>query len=94
MASEQPKDNNMKQNDTKTDGLDIEASRLVSGGFEVMHQTGEYDWEQSCGPYKTAGEAEAARLRWFRKDEIPYMRVVQFFHTNKPISKTAQHEET
>lgn len=72
----------MKQDNKKTDDLDIEAPRLVSGGFEVMHQTGEYDWEQSCGPYKTAEEAEAARLRWFRKDEIPYMRVFQFFHNN------------
>jgi len=82
MASEQPKENNMKQDNTKTDDLDIEASRLVSGGFEVMLQIGEHDWQQSCGHYKTAEEAEAARLRWFRKDEIPYMRVVQFFHTN------------
>ncbi len=82
MASEQPKTKDMEQDNNKTDDLDIEAPRLVSGGFEVMHQTGEYDWEQSCGPYNTAGEAEAARLRWFREDEIPYMRVVQFFHTN------------
>jgi hypothetical protein len=62
MASEQQNTKDMKQDNKKTDDLDIEAPRLVSGGFEVMHQTGEYDWEQSCGPYKTAEEAEAAKI--------------------------------
>lgn len=47
-----------------------------------MHQTGEYDYELSCGPYETHKEAEKARLGWFRKEEIPHMRVVQFYQPN------------
>jgi hypothetical protein len=39
MASEQPKDKNMKQDDNKTDDLDIEASRLVSV-WAVMSDNG------------------------------------------------------
>jgi hypothetical protein len=39
MASEQPKDKNMKQDDHKTDDLDIEASRLVSV-WAVMSDNG------------------------------------------------------
>lgn len=50
--------------------------------FQVMHQTGEYDYELSCGPYETHKEAEKARLGWFRKEEIPHMRVVQFYQPN------------
>ena len=48
------------------------------GQFEVMHKIGEYEWEMSCGPYKTRKEAEHARLNWFNKDEIKQMRVVLF----------------
>jgi len=32
------------------------------GQFEVMYKIGEYEWEMSCGPYKTRKEAEQARL--------------------------------
>jgi hypothetical protein len=52
------------------------------GYFEVMHQTGEYDWELSCGPYETYEAAEKARQGWFKKEEIPHMRVVQFCSPN------------
>lgn len=50
--------------------------------FEVMQQTGEYSWEMSCGPYETYEDAEKARQGWFKKDEIPHMRVVQFYSPN------------
>lgn len=49
------------------------------GRFDVMHQTGEYDWEMVCGPYKTYEAAEKDRQDYYKKDEIPHMRVVQFF---------------
>lgn len=72
-----------KSNKSKTDGnVAVKSSRLVSAGFEVMHKTGEYNWEQASGPYKTAEEAEAVMLEWFEKKKIPHMTVVQFFHTN------------
>lgn len=59
MASEQPKDNNMKQDNTKTDSLDIEASRLVmpicpycKTEMNPFKYTGYYDsffgWECEC----------------------------------------------
>jgi hypothetical protein len=65
------------------------------GCFEVMHQTGEYAWEMSCGPYETYEAAEKARQGWFRKDEIPHMRVVQFCSPNAELSfkKGAQRNE-
>ena len=56
------------------------------GCFEVMHQTGEYDWEMSCGPYETYEAAEKARQGWFAEDEIPHMRVVQFFSPNADLT--------
>ena len=51
--------------------------------FRVMHQTGEYDYEMSCGPYATYEEAEKARKGWFKKHEISQMRVVQFYQPDK-----------
>ena len=59
----------------------IDVQRLVRP-FHVMHQTGEYDYEMSCGPYATYEEAEKARKGWFKKHEISQMRVVQFYQTN------------
>jgi hypothetical protein len=42
MASEQPKDKNMKQDDNKTDDLDIEASRLVMCKWWQSHDFGKW----------------------------------------------------
>ncbi len=64
-------------------------NRMVSAGYEVMLRTAEYDWEQSSGPYETFEKAEEVMLNWFRKEDIPHMRVVQFFCTNK-----LHHEQT
>lgn len=44
--------------------------------FEVMLNTGEYSWDEKCGPYKTFEEAEKARLNWFKPEEIQYMAVL------------------
>lgn len=55
--------------------------------FEVMLQIEEYTWEMACGPYKTFDDAERAMLNWFRKDDIPKMRVVQFMTNKKEVIK-------
>ena len=65
--------------------MNDDANCLV-GRFDVMHQTGEYEWEMSCGPYENYEDAENARRSWFKKDEIPHMRVVQFFLPNADVS--------
>ena len=63
------------------------------GYFEVMRQTGEYDWELSCGPYETYEAAEKARQGWFKKEEIPHMRVVQFCSPNAGIERPCGRKE-
>jgi len=63
------------------------------GQFEVMHKIGEYEWEMSCGPYKTHKEAEQARLNWFKKDEINQMRVVLFMPCMSSTAKTPTKQE-
>jgi len=81
-------------NDTKnTSDKAVDLPRLVLR-FEVLNRTGEHDWEEASGPYATYEEAEKARLNWFRKDDIPSMRVVEFYppnakHTHPP---TQDHE--
>jgi hypothetical protein len=51
-------------------------SLTYSTKFEVMLKTGEHSWEEQCGPYDTFEEAENARIKWFRPEEIPYMAVL------------------
>jgi hypothetical protein len=59
--------------------------------FEVINRIGEHEWEEASGPYNTYEEAEKARLNWFRKDDIPRMRVVEFHSPNvQAIAKMRQ----
>lgn len=65
--------------------LGIENDRLTSlmeGKFKVMLKTDEYTWEECSGPYDSYDEAEAARVCWFRNEDIPDMRI--FMVLNKP----------
>jgi hypothetical protein len=67
----------------------VDLPRIVRR-FEVLNRTGEHDWEEASGPYATYEEAEKARLNWFRKDDIPSMRVVEFHSPNAKL--TDRHE--
>lgn len=56
--------------------------------YVVMIKTGEYSWDSCCGPYDTVDAAENALRDWFRKDDIPHMKVFQFFrNSSKDIKK-------
>jgi len=81
----------MKNDNQKADDLAIEASRLVSAGFEALRQTGEYDYEMLMGPYETLEDAEEAMNDFY--DGPNGLRATQFFHANTPLSESAQHKK-
>ena len=58
--------------------------------YEVVRQTGEYEFETVMGPYTKFDDAEKARISWFRPEEIGQMKVVCDDHGDalKAIEKT------
>jgi len=65
MTSEQLKTNNMKQNDTKTDGLDIDHT---TGYLNIYHRDGEYHIELHVGVRCTElaySNEDYESIKWF-----------------------------
>lgn len=70
----------MKPNQNKDSNLAIEATRLVSCGYEVVKQTGECRWEEVLGTFETMELAQESMDEYPDKSERLW--IAQFFIAN------------